>query len=287
MSSSRSSSWAGRRRRDPGVRDRGQPAGQPNRAVRVQSDGRAAGQGRGPGDGGRLPRRTARRRGCCAPPVTGGHVSVKEAVLPFARFPDADTLLGPEMRSTGEVMGIDSSFGLAFAKSQAAAGDELPAAGRCSSRWRIETRRPGWRWPAGSCSWVSGWRPSAADRPGTAGRRALPTEAATGRPVGTAGRGPVRPARRTRPGDGPRCRGGRRRGPAPGRQGRSGGQHAARPGPRADGAYIRRAANQHRVACLTTVAAARAARGRDRRPGRPAPCRCAACRSITSRSSCR
>ena len=61
--------------------------------------------------------------------MTGGHVSVKEAVLPFARFPDADTLLGPEMRSTGEVMGIDRSFGLAFAKSQAAAGDELPAGG--------------------------------------------------------------------------------------------------------------------------------------------------------------
>ena len=64
-----------------------------------------------------------------APPVNGGHVSVKEAVLPFTRFPDADTLLGPEMRSTGEVMGIDSTFGLAFAKSQAAAGDELPTSG--------------------------------------------------------------------------------------------------------------------------------------------------------------
>ncbi len=70
-----------------------------------------------------------RREGVLVPPVTGGHVSVKEAVLPFARFPDADTLLGPEMRSTGEVMGIDATFGLAFAKSQAAAGDELPAGG--------------------------------------------------------------------------------------------------------------------------------------------------------------
>src|SRR3979409_2463908 len=55
-----------------------------------------------------------------------GHVSVKEAVLPFDRFPRADSLLGPEMRSTGEVMGIDLSFGLAFAKSQTAAGDHLP-----------------------------------------------------------------------------------------------------------------------------------------------------------------
>jgi carbamoyl-phosphate synthase large subunit len=59
----------------------------------------------------------------------GTHVAVKEAVLPFARFPDVDTLLGPEMRSTGEVMGLDRSFGLAFTKSQAAAGNQLPEQG--------------------------------------------------------------------------------------------------------------------------------------------------------------
>ncbi len=58
-----------------------------------------------------------------------GHVSVKEAVLPFDRFPGVDTLLGPEMRSTGEVMGIDRTFGLAFVKSQTAAGTRLPASG--------------------------------------------------------------------------------------------------------------------------------------------------------------
>ena len=57
------------------------------------------------------------------------HVSVKEAVLPFGRFPGVDTLLGPEMRSTGEVMGVDRTFGLAFAKSQMAAGSPLPASG--------------------------------------------------------------------------------------------------------------------------------------------------------------
>jgi carbamoyl-phosphate synthase large subunit len=57
------------------------------------------------------------------------HISVKEAVLPFDRFPGVDTLLGPEMRSTGEVMGVDSSFGLAFAKSQLAAGTRLPDEG--------------------------------------------------------------------------------------------------------------------------------------------------------------
>jgi carbamoyl-phosphate synthase large subunit len=59
----------------------------------------------------------------------GTHVAVKEAVLPFERFPEVDTLLGPEMRSTGEVMGIDRSFGLAFTKSQAAAGNRLPERG--------------------------------------------------------------------------------------------------------------------------------------------------------------
>ena len=58
-----------------------------------------------------------------------GHVAVKEAVFPFARFPGVDLLLGPEMKSTGEVMGIDRDFGTAFAKSQLAAGVVLPKSG--------------------------------------------------------------------------------------------------------------------------------------------------------------
>ncbi len=57
------------------------------------------------------------------------HVAVKEAVFPFNRFPDVDTILGPEMKSTGEVMGLDSSFDRAFAKSQLGAGVRLPEAG--------------------------------------------------------------------------------------------------------------------------------------------------------------
>ncbi|WP_336944870.1 carbamoyl-phosphate synthase large subunit [Asaia sp. HN010] len=57
------------------------------------------------------------------------HVAVKEAVFPFHRFADTDTILGPEMRSTGEVIGLDSSFERAFAKSQLAAGVVLPQAG--------------------------------------------------------------------------------------------------------------------------------------------------------------
>ncbi|MEL6453454.1 MAG: carbamoyl-phosphate synthase large subunit [Cyanobacteria bacterium J06623_5] len=61
--------------------------------------------------------------------ITPGHISVKEAVLPFNKFPGTDTLLGPEMRSTGEVMGIDTSFGQAYAKAELAAGQVLPLAG--------------------------------------------------------------------------------------------------------------------------------------------------------------
>jgi carbamoyl-phosphate synthase large subunit len=57
------------------------------------------------------------------------HIAVKEAVFPFARFPGVDVLLGPEMRSTGEVIGLDSSFGTAFLKSQLGAGVTLPRAG--------------------------------------------------------------------------------------------------------------------------------------------------------------
>ena len=70
-----------------------------------------------------------RSEGLLTDPVEGDHIAVKEAVLPFSRFPEADALLGPEMRSTGEVMGIDLTFGLAFAKSQLAAGTNLPTSG--------------------------------------------------------------------------------------------------------------------------------------------------------------
>ena len=59
----------------------------------------------------------------------GKHVAVKEAVFPFARFPGVDVILGPEMRSTGEVMGLDLDFGRAFAKSQLGAGSKVPVEG--------------------------------------------------------------------------------------------------------------------------------------------------------------
>lgn len=62
-------------------------------------------------------------------PRNPGHIAVKEAVFPFARFTGVDTLLGPEMKSTGEVMGLDRDFALAFAKAQLGAGVDLPRSG--------------------------------------------------------------------------------------------------------------------------------------------------------------
>jgi carbamoyl-phosphate synthase large subunit len=73
--------------------------------------------------------KTLREQGITRSPVPK-HLSVKEAVFPFHRFSRTDTILGPEMRSTGEVMGVDDSFPKAFAKAQIAAGNALPEKGR-------------------------------------------------------------------------------------------------------------------------------------------------------------
>lgn len=70
-----------------------------------------------------------RVEGLLAEPSKSQHVAIKEAVLPFNRFPEADAVLGPEMRSTGEVMGIDLTPGLAFMKAQISAGTRLPEVG--------------------------------------------------------------------------------------------------------------------------------------------------------------
>ncbi len=70
-----------------------------------------------------------RTEGLLCPPVVTDHVAIKEAVMPFNRFPEADAVLGPEMRSTGEVMGIDLTPGLAFFKAELAAGTRLPESG--------------------------------------------------------------------------------------------------------------------------------------------------------------
>jgi carbamoyl-phosphate synthase large subunit len=189
-----------------------------------------------------------RAEGLLRPPADGGHVAVKEAVLPFNRFPDVDTVLGPEMRSTGEVMGIDRTFGLAFGKAQNAAGDRLPDAGLVFL--------------------------SLADRDKAAGVRAAARFVELGFAIaathGTAEhleRNGVPVARRVAKVTSP----GEAADPAEARdlptaldlisqgevalvvnspRGR---------GARADGAYIRRAANVHRIPCLTTASAALAA----------------------------
>jgi carbamoyl-phosphate synthase large subunit len=179
------------------------------------------------------------KEGLVRPPVTGGHVSVKEAVLPFNRFPGVDTILGPEMRSTGEVMGIDTTFGLAFAKSQIAAGNRLPEHGtvflslaeRDKAQGAVAARR-----------FVEAGFELAATA-GTADalrREGIPVATVVAK-VGDAGGGETAVDLMAR-GDvalvvnTPRGR-----------------------GPRADGAYIRSEAARRNIACVTTVAAALAA----------------------------
>jgi carbamoyl-phosphate synthase large subunit len=181
-----------------------------------------------------------REEGVLRPPVEGGHVSVKEAVLPFNRFPDVDTVLGPEMRATGEVMGIDQSFGLAFAKSQMAAGDRLPDRGTVLFSLADRDKPDG---TVAARRFVElGF--SIAATPGTAAAfqaNGVPVEGTIvklGEAIGTNAVELLSSGKVDLVVNTPRGR-----------------------GPRADGAYIRTAANVHNVPCLTTVAAALAAAG--------------------------
>jgi carbamoyl-phosphate synthase large subunit len=179
-----------------------------------------------------------RAEGLLVPPADGGHVAVKEAVLPFNRFPTVDTVLGPEMRSTGEVMGIDRNFGLAFAKSQAGAANALPDTGTVFMSLADRDKPGGLR--AARRFLELGFAIAATS--GTAEyleREGVPIDtvvAKVGEEVGVdaidliAG-GKVQLVVNT-----PRGR-----------------------GPRADGMHIRRAALQHGVANVTTVSAALAA----------------------------
>ncbi|HYX44123.1 MAG TPA: carbamoyl-phosphate synthase large subunit, partial [Acidimicrobiales bacterium] len=184
-----------------------------------------------------------RAEGLLPPPVDGGHVSVKEAVLPFNRFPDVDTLLGPEMRSTGEVMGIDATVGLAFAKSQSAAGDRLPERGTVFLSLADRDKSGGLL---------------AARRFAELGFAIVATEG-TARHLEENGV-PVK-AVLTKVGEG-----GQLDGPSAVELIAAGDidlvvNTPRGRGPRADGSYIRRAANNHNVPCLTTVSAALAAAG--------------------------
>ncbi len=173
---------------------------------------------------------------------TGAHVAVKEAVLPFNRFPEVDTLLGPEMRSTGEVMGIDHSFGLAFAKSQAGAGNHLPAEG--TVLFSLADRDKPLGLLAARRFAELGF--SIVATSGTAAALVadgVPVSAVVGK-LGDGGDGVLDAVELLASGkvdlvvNTPRGR-----------------------GPRADGAHIRRTATVQKIACLTTVAAALAAAG--------------------------
>ncbi|HYA45409.1 MAG TPA: carbamoyl-phosphate synthase large subunit, partial [Acidimicrobiales bacterium] len=184
-------------------------------------------------------------------PAVSGYVSVKEAVLPFDRFPDADALLGPEMRSTGEVMGIDSTFGLAFAKSQIATGDNFALGGTVffslADRDKLAGLQAAKRFAAAGFAIAA-----------TAGTAACLRQA--GVPVATlvskvAATEGALADRKYGPLEGAvdaleLIRSGRVQLVVNTPRGR---------GPRTDGAHIRRAARQYKVPLMTTVAAARAA----------------------------
>ena len=179
-----------------------------------------------------------RDEGLLRPPATGPWVCVKEAVLPFGRFPGVDTVLGPEMRSTGEVMGIGTTFGLAFAKSQIAAGSRLPLEGTVFMSLADRDKAAGLG--AARAFVELGYDISATS--GTAAyleSNGLPVKTVAAK-VGEHGAadavelissGRVQLVVNTPRGQ----------------------------GPRADGARIRSTALLHQVPCLTTVAAARAA----------------------------
>ncbi len=185
-----------------------------------------------------------RAEGLLVAPSAGGHVSVKEAVLPFARFPEADALIGPEMRSTGEVMGIDTTFGWAFAKSQAAAGMTLPTEGcvflTLADRDKaagVEVARRfaqlGFRLAAtaGTAAHLRDSGVPVAVDVRKVGEDGVSADGVGEDAVALLASGEVDLVVNTPEGR----------------------------GPRADGAHIRRAATRHRVACVTTLAAARAA----------------------------
>ncbi len=179
-----------------------------------------------------------REEGLVHPPAEGGHVSVKEAVLPFNRFPDVDTVLGPEMRSTGEVMGIDRTFGMAFAKSQSGAGNTLPREGtvflsladRDKEIGLVAARR------FAELGFAIAATAGTADMLERAGIAVDTVVAKVGEQVGVDAVDLISSGKVDLVVNTPRGR-----------------------GPRTDGMHIRRAAIAHGVACVTTVAAALAA----------------------------
>ena len=209
--------------------------------------------------------RELRGEGLLSDPIRG-YVSVKEAVLPFDRFPGADSLLGPEMRSTGEVMGIDANFGLAFAKSQLAAGDNLASAGTVFLS--VADRDKPASLDVARRFMNAGFSIAATE--GTAAyleQAGIPVATIVPKVTAPDGAADVRrheekPDHAEEPMDAVELiRSGRVQLVVNTPRGR---------GPRADGEYIRQAARQYKVPLLTTVAAARAAAaGVEERAGQP------------------
>ena len=159
----------------------------------------------------------------------GDHVSVKEAVLPFDRFAGSDSLLGPEMRSTGEVMGVAADFPTAFAKAQAAAGARLPSGGtvfltvtdsdkagavghrRAAARPRLRDRRDARHGRARSRAWASRCSrstrsPRARRTSSTGSSAATSTSSSTPRPAPTRAPTATRSARSRSPAASPASR---------------------------------------------------------------------------------
>ena len=180
-----------------------------------------------------------REEGLLTPEIVAGHYSVKEAVLPFNRFPETDALLGPEMRSTGEVMGIDLTPGLAFVKSQVAAGTKLPEPTDGTVFFSLADRDKAGGLEAARLFQELGFRFVA-----TAGTAAYLTDAGV----------PVERIVERLAGDGPDAVDLMTEGTIAIVVNTPRGR-----GARADGAYIRRCAAQNGIPLLTTVAAARAA----------------------------
>ncbi len=168
--------------------------------------------------------------------VASGHVAVKEAVLPFGRFASSDALLGPEMRSTGETMGIGRNFGIAFAKAEAGAWSRLPVKGGVFVS--VADRDKDAVVPVGRRLAKLGFEIYATE--GTA--KKLESAAIPAKAVGKLGEGGTTGLDLIKDGkvglviNTP--------------QGR---------GPRADGYYLRRAALEHRIPCITTISGAEAA----------------------------
>jgi carbamoyl-phosphate synthase large subunit len=190
-----------------------------------------------------------RAEGLLHDPVDGGHIAVKEAVLPFNRFPDADTVLGPEMRSTGEVMGLDRTFGLAFGKAALAAGDELPESGLVFLSLADRDKAAGLQ--AAARFVELGFEIAATS--GTADHldaNGVPVAQRVAKVATADELGAAPPVERDLPTALDLIAAGKVQLVVNSPRGR---------GARADGAYIRRAANVHRIPCLTTAAAAVAA----------------------------